>query len=151
MKWRHDYDAARKEAAATGRPLLFDIGTEACGWCKKLDATTLRDPAVVRALNDRFIPVRVDAGKNAKLADGLGAEGYPTLVLAAPDGKVVGRHAGYADVAQLTALLRKAPAAKVAPAPGADEVRARLDASAAAALRQILDDLNRPDPPQAPR
>ena len=110
VRWRHDYAAARKEATETGRPLFFDVGTEACFWCKKLDATTFRDPRVVQILNERFVPVKIDAGKDARLANGLGAEGYPTLVVATPDGKVAGRHAGYADTAQLTALMSKAPA-----------------------------------------
>ncbi|WP_439622040.1 thioredoxin family protein [Gemmata sp.] len=110
VKWRHDYAAARREAAETGKPLLLDFGTEACVWCRKLDGTTFRDPKVVRVLNDRFVPVKIDANKYEKLTSMLGIDGFPTLVLATPDGKVAGRHAGYADVPQLTALLGKAPA-----------------------------------------
>jgi thioredoxin-related protein len=110
VKWRHDYAAARREAAETGKPLLLDFGTEACVWCRKLDGTTFRDPKVVRVLNDRFVPVKIDANKYEKLTSMLGIDGFPTLLLATPDGKVAGRHAGYADVPQLTALLGKAPA-----------------------------------------
>ena len=47
VNWRHDYTTARKEASETGKPLLMDFGTEACVWCRKLDATTFRDPRVV--------------------------------------------------------------------------------------------------------
>lgn len=110
VKWRHDYAAARKEAAETGRPLLLDFGTESCFWCKKLDATTFRDPKVAKRLNEQFIPVKIDANKHQQLTAALRVEGFPDLVLASHDGKVLGRHAGYADVAQLTALLDKAPA-----------------------------------------
>jgi thiol-disulfide isomerase/thioredoxin len=100
----------RREAAETGKPLLLDFGTEACVWCRKLDGTTFRDPKVARLLNDRFVPVKIDANKYEKLTSMLGIDGFPTLLLATPDGKVAGRHAGYADVTQLTALLGKAPA-----------------------------------------
>jgi thioredoxin-related protein len=110
VKWRHDYAAARKEATETGRPLLLGFGTEACFWCKKLDGTTLRDPAVVALLNEKFIPVKVDGGKNPRMTEALGIDGFPTLIVATPDGKVVGRHPGYADAAQMTTLLGKAPA-----------------------------------------
>ena len=51
VKWRDDYAAARREATETGKPLLFDFGTEACVWCRKLDATTFRDPASNLLLN----------------------------------------------------------------------------------------------------
>ncbi|VTT98133.1 protein disulfide-isomerase : Thiol:disulfide interchange protein-like protein OS=Planctomyces limnophilus (strain ATCC 43296 / DSM 3776 / IFAM 1008 / 290) GN=Plim_1636 PE=4 SV=1: Thioredoxin_7 [Gemmataceae bacterium] len=118
VKWRHDYAAARREAAETGKPLLLDFGTEACVWCRKLDGTTFRDPKVARLLNDRFIPVKIDATKYEKLTSMLGIDGFPTLLLATPDGKVAGRHAGYADVSQLTALLGKAPAPNPPPSAG---------------------------------
>jgi thioredoxin-related protein len=110
VKWRHDYAAARKEATETGRPLLFDFGTEACFWCKKLDATTFRDPKVVKLLNEQFIPVKIDANKHPRLTETLKVDSYPTLILATADGKVVGRHVGYAEVSQMMGLLNKAPA-----------------------------------------
>jgi thioredoxin-like negative regulator of GroEL len=120
VKWRHDYAAARKEAAATGKPLLLDFGTEACTWCKKLDATTFRNPAVVSQLNDRFIPVKIDAGREERLTEAVKVDSFPTLLLVSADGKIVGRHVGYADVTQLNGLLGKAPAPeKVAATPQA--------------------------------
>ncbi len=145
VRWRHDYSAARREAAETGRPLLFDFGTEACVWCRKLDATTFRDPKVAKLLNDRFIPVKIDANKEPKLTAALSIDSFPTLVLASASGKVIGRHEGYADVAQLTALLNKAPA-PVHPAvavtgePGGEVAKGskeRLDADLAALHREI--------------
>jgi len=117
VQWRHDYAAARREATETGKPLFFDFGTENCGWCRKLDATTFRDPRVVKLLNERFIPVKIDADKHAKLTSALGIESYPTLVLATPEGKVAGRHPGYADAAEMTTFLAKAPAPAPAAAP----------------------------------
>jgi thioredoxin-like negative regulator of GroEL len=110
VKWRDDYAAARQEAASSGRPLLLDFGTEDCFWCRKLDATTFRAPAVVQTLNERFVSVKVDAEKMEALVRALSVESYPTLIVASADGRVLGRHAGYADVAQLSALLEKAPA-----------------------------------------
>lgn len=133
VAWRHDYAAARKEAADTGRPLLLDFGTEACGFCKKLDATTFRDPAVVKALNAGFIPVKIDAHAERRIAEALHVEAYPTLVVAAADGKVVERHAGYVDGPQLLAMLTKAPApAKAKPAEKPAEQPRRPDVDAAA-------------------
>lgn len=119
MKWRQSYAEARKEATQTGRPLLLDFGFDACMWCRKQDATTLRDPRVVKLVNESFIPVKVDAQRDERVVRALGIESFPTLVLASAEGKVIGRHEGYADVAQLTALLAKAPARPEAAAPGA--------------------------------
>jgi thioredoxin-like negative regulator of GroEL len=112
VKWRHDYAMARKEATATGKPLLLDFGTEACTWCKKLDATTFRNPAIVALLNERFIPVKIDAEREEKLTEAVKVDSFPTLLLVSSDGKIVARHVGYADVAQMHTFLAKAPGAK---------------------------------------
>ena len=114
VKWRHDYAAARKEAAETGRPLLLDLGYEGCIWCRKLEATTFRDPAVAKTLNERFVPVKIDIQRDSRIPQALGITGYPTILVASPQGTVLGRQEGFADVAQMTALLNKAPP----PAPG---------------------------------
>lgn len=128
VKWYHDYAAARKEAAETGRPLLLDFGTESCFWCKKLDATTFRDPKIVARLNAGFIAVKVDADKNPRMTAALQVESFPTLVLATAEGKVIGRHEGYAEVSELTALLNKAPAPQKPAAPKPTSPIADLDA-----------------------
>jgi thioredoxin-like negative regulator of GroEL len=105
VQWRYDYNAARREALETGRPLLLDFGTANCFWCRKLDATTFRDPGVVAALNERFIPLKVDAGRDGPLANALGVQAFPTLVFAAPDGRLLGSHPGFVDVAPLHEML----------------------------------------------
>src|SRR5437762_13371544 len=54
IRWCRDYRTAWEESHATGRPLLIDFGTPSCFWCKKLDATTFRDPGVVEMVNVGF-------------------------------------------------------------------------------------------------
>jgi thioredoxin-related protein len=108
-KWRHDYAAARKEATASGKPMVLDFGTEACTWCKKLDATTFRNPAIVSQLDARFIPVKIDAEREVKLTEAVKVDSFPTLLLVSADGKILARHVGYADTTQMAAFLAKAP------------------------------------------
>lgn len=114
IRWRHDYAAARREATAAGKPLLLDFGTEACTWCRKLDATTFKAAAVVELLNAQFIPVKVDGDREAELVRLARVESYPTLLVVSPDGRIVGRHDGYADAAKLLPLLRQAVPARPA-------------------------------------
>jgi thioredoxin-like negative regulator of GroEL len=132
VRWRHDYAAARKEAAAAGKPLLLDFGSEDCVWCRKLDATTFRQPAVIELLNDRFVPVKVDGQKDAWLSQTAGVEAFPTLVLLSSEGKILARHDGYADAGKLLPLLRQAiptkPVAPAAPRPPAAELLAQARA-----------------------
>jgi thioredoxin-like negative regulator of GroEL len=115
VQWRHEYNAARKEAEKKGLPLVLDFGTQNCFWCRKLDESTFRDPTVVRVMNEKFIPLKIDAERDPSLAQMLQIQSYPTLVLAAPDGKILGRMEGFQDAARFHENLQRALASVANP------------------------------------
>lgn len=43
------------------RKLFIDLYTDWCGWCKRMDASTFKDPAVVKHLNENYYPIKFDA------------------------------------------------------------------------------------------
>jgi thioredoxin-like negative regulator of GroEL len=116
VQWRHDYNAARKEAVEKDRPLILDFGTENCFYCRKLDATTFRDPTIVALLNGRFIPLKVQAERDPGLTRALHVNAFPTLVLAAADGKILGTVEGYLEPGRLNEHLQRALASVSNPA-----------------------------------
>ena len=108
VQWRYDYTAACREAKEKQRPIVMDFGTSNCFWCKKLDASTFRDPGVVKQLNEQFIPVKIDAEREPGLAQALRIQSYPTLVFAAPDGRILGCHEGFVEAARFSQQLSRA-------------------------------------------
>lgn len=106
--WLNDFNAARQKAAAEKKPIIIDFGTVNCFWCKKLDMTTFRDPAVAKRLAEQFVAVRIDADKEAALARHLGVSSYPTLVFAAHDGRILGQHVGYVETPRFQQQLDRA-------------------------------------------
>jgi thioredoxin-related protein len=138
VQWRHDYDAARREAYETHRPLLLDFGTADCFWCKKLDATTFRAPAIVRLLNERFIPLKQDGERDRAITAALNIQAFPTLVLAAPDGRLLAVHPGYLDTAKMQDLLQRVIAAATPVAQFPEAQGLLTQAREAYAARQYL-------------
>jgi tetratricopeptide (TPR) repeat protein len=69
---------------------------------------TFRDANVVSTINQRFIPLKVDASVHTALAEALRIQSYPTLVLAAPDGKILGTLEGYIEPERLQEHLGRA-------------------------------------------
>jgi thioredoxin-related protein len=108
VQWRTDYNQARKEAVAQNRPLLLDFGTERCFWCKRLDVTTFRDNRVINVMSEHFVALKVDADKEVGLTQALHIQSLPTLVIAAPDGKILSMLEGYVEPARLHAHLQGA-------------------------------------------
>lgn len=105
-EWLTDYDAALRESASKGRPVLIDFtGSDWCGWCIKLD----REVFATREFRDyaasRFVLLKLDfprgkrqkaeeKAKNEALASKYGVEGFPTVLIVDSTGKVL-KKTGY--------------------------------------------------------
>ena len=111
VRWRHDYNGARKEAAEKGLPLVLDFGTQNCFWCRKLDENTFSDPTVIQVMNEKYVPLKIDAERDATLAHALRITAYPTVLLAGPDGKILGTIEGFQDATHFHENLQRALAA----------------------------------------
>ncbi len=116
VRWRYDYNAARQEAQQKDLPLILDFGTENCYWCRRLDASTFRDPTIVAILNERFVPLKIKAEHDPGLTQALHIESFPTLILAASDGKILGTVEGYLEAGRLNEHLQRALASVTNPA-----------------------------------
>jgi hypothetical protein len=107
VEWRHDYGKARQEAAEKNRPLFIDVETENCYYCRQLDLRTFKDPTIVTLLNERCIPLKIDADHQSRLAEALRVEFYPTLVFATAEGKILGYQQGFIEAPALHERLNK--------------------------------------------
>lgn len=115
VAWRSDYNRARQEAAEKGRPLVIDIGTESCYWCRQLDLRTFKDPALAAYLNEKTVPLKLDGQRVPGLAEALNVQSYPTLVFAGPDGRILGMQEGFVEAPRLKELAQRTVAAVAAP------------------------------------
>ena len=105
VKWRSDYNAARKESEAKNLPVLIDFVRPACLPCERMEQTTFRDPRIVAALNEKFIPLRINGLEEPALAGRLQISLYPTVVLAGPDGRITQTLVGFQEADALNEHL----------------------------------------------
>lgn len=97
--------AAEKE----NKPIFMDSYTSWCHWCKVLDKTTFKDPAVIAYLNANFINVKMnmEKGEGPSLAREFNVSGYPTLLFLNKDRKVVSTVVGYKKPEDFLAEAKK--------------------------------------------
>ncbi len=101
-KWTMDYEAATKLAKEKDLPLLLNFtGSDWCGWCKLMDKEVYAKPAWSEYAADNLVTVTIDfpndksivpkeyVGRNEKLSEQFGVQGYPTYVILDSDGETV--------------------------------------------------------------
>ncbi|HEY1434994.1 MAG TPA: thioredoxin family protein [Thermoanaerobaculia bacterium] len=100
-------------AKSTGRPILYDFGAAWCGPCKLLDRDWA-DPVIAAKVNGGYVAARItdrqrEDGRNpddiADLMHKFEIVGFPALVVAAPDGHLLGKLEGYAGRERLMRFL----------------------------------------------
>jgi thioredoxin-related protein len=115
--WR-SWDAGLREAGATGRPMLVDVYTDWCGWCRRMDRDVYARADVKDYLARTFVTVKLDAEGNdparyegraytsRTLAARFGVTGYPTTVFLSAKGAYLGNVPGYSPPQDFLLLLR---------------------------------------------
>jgi thioredoxin-related protein len=115
--WR-TWDEGLKEAGASQRPIVVDVYTDWCGWCKRMDRDVFARNDVREYLSKRFVPIKLNAesgtlgqyqGKSLSsraLAARFRVTGYPTTVFLNSDGEHLVNVPGYVNADRYLLLLR---------------------------------------------
>jgi thioredoxin-related protein len=117
LRWR-EWDAGLKEARDKKLPVLVDVYTDWCGWCKRMDRDVYSQPEVREYLSRKFVIVKLDAeaGDPARyqdqdftarsLASHFGITGYPTTIFLRASGDHLINAPGYIPADRFLSVLR---------------------------------------------
>ena len=83
MPWGSD---AFERAAREDKPILLSISAVWCHWCHVMDETSYSDGDVIAAINERYVPVRVDNDERPDVNARYNMGGWPTTAFLSPDG-----------------------------------------------------------------
>ena len=116
--WEEGIELAQKDS----KKLFVDVYTDWCGWCKRMDATTFTDPAVIKYMNENYYAVKFNAeqkedieyqGHTLKYVPN-GRRGYHELAVALLNGQLSYPNFVYLDEEQR--LITRSPGYKKADA-----------------------------------
>ncbi|MCL5292733.1 MAG: DUF255 domain-containing protein [Actinobacteria bacterium] len=89
INWHPWSSASFARAEEADRPIFLLITTFWSGRSHLMDETTFSDWRVIRELNRRFIPVRVDGDRRPDVSDRYLFNGWPTAAFLTPDGDII--------------------------------------------------------------
>jgi thioredoxin-related protein len=117
IAWR-GWNEGLKEARKSGKPVLVDVYTDWCGWCKRMDRDVYARADVREYLASRFVSVKLNAEApdaaqyenraytSTTLAERFRVTGYPTTVFLKPDGAHLINVPGYVPADRFLLVLR---------------------------------------------
>jgi len=94
VRWAVNLEAALKQAKESDKPVFVDVYADWCGPCKMLEKDVFPRPDVMKVLNEKFVPYRVNFEEDSAFADRYPVKAFPTLLLLEADGAVGGRIEG---------------------------------------------------------
>lgn len=115
--WK-DWNAGLREAATAGKPVVVDVYTDWCTWCKRMDQDVYSRPEVKQYLAAHFVTVKLNAeyttaaryeGKaftSRSLAERFRVNGYPTTIFLRANGTHIANVPGYVPADRFMLLLR---------------------------------------------
>ncbi|MEM9351961.1 MAG: thioredoxin family protein [Planctomycetota bacterium] len=89
VAWRRDLDAAKVEAAENQKLVLLHFWTPSCGPCRGLDKNVFSQAHFGSALEQNYIPVKVNADQAPALAAAFGVNRVPTDIVLTSQGNVL--------------------------------------------------------------
>jgi thioredoxin-related protein len=115
--WK-SWDQGLAEAQQSGRPVLVDVYTDWCGWCKRMDRDVYAKPEMIDYLGQHWVVVRLNAEADipihyrgettteAAVANTFGVSSYPTTVMLKPSGERIVNVPGYLPAGDFKTVLR---------------------------------------------
>ena len=138
VEWRSWGRTAFDEARAEQVPVLLAIGAHWCPATAAMMRGAYADRRVADMLDDRFVPIRVDADARPDIAECYSLGAWPTTAFLTPDGDILGGET-YATRERMQALLPRVADAFAAQRDVIAEQRATGDPQPAAAPGEAPD------------
>lgn len=82
IKWM-DFNEAIEACKQEPKMIFIDVFTDWCGWCKRMDASTFKNPVIAKYMSEKFYAVKFDAERT----DTIVFSGYTFTGVTRPDGR----------------------------------------------------------------
>ena len=86
VKWREWGPEAFQEARSQNKPVLLFLVAFWCGFCQRMDETSLSNDEAIALLNAFFVPIRVEESQRPDVDLRYNQNGWPTIACLTPAG-----------------------------------------------------------------
>lgn len=102
LSYKQGMSLAKKE----NKRVYLHFYTEWCNYCKEMQQSTFRNPAVIKMINEDFVAIRVNTNEEAVVAGRYNIRPVPDNWFLSADGKKLRNFLGYYEADQFVTVLR---------------------------------------------
>ena len=110
IKWEKDLATAMKKAKDKNLPIMIDVYTDWCTWCKELDKNTYSHKEVID-MAKKMVAVKLNpetSKEGAEVAQKYGVQGFPTILFINADGLILENIGGYVEGEKFVPYMKNA-------------------------------------------
>ncbi|WP_297299489.1 thioredoxin fold domain-containing protein [uncultured Brachyspira sp.] len=110
IKWEKDLATAMKKAKDKNLPIMIDVYTDWCTWCKELDKNTYSHKEVID-MAKKMVAVKLNpetSEEGAEVAQKYGVQGFPTILFINADGLILENICGYVEGEKFVPYMKNA-------------------------------------------
>lgn len=110
IRWEKNLATAIKKAKSKNLPIMIDIYTDWCSWCKELDKNTYSNEEVIETAK-KMVSVKLNpenSEEGEEIARKYGVQGYPTILFINADGFVLENVGGYVEGEKFVPYMKNA-------------------------------------------
>ena len=107
IHWQPWSNSAFEDAKTNKKLVILDLEAVWCHWCHVMDEKTYQDPAVIKALNDHYVSLKVDQDSRPDLSNRYMDYGWPATIIFDGNGRELVKRSGYIEPAEMAQLLER--------------------------------------------
>ncbi len=105
IKW-YSYKEGMALGKNQGKKIYLYFTSVRCGYCRKIENSTFKDPLVISYVNENFIPINVSFDKERDLITEYRVNGVPANWFISEKGERIGNRPGYMPANEFLVFLK---------------------------------------------
>jgi len=105
IQW-HSFESGMARGKFEKKTVLVNFYADWCAFCKQMDQTTFKDPAVISYLNENFIAVKVNTDREQQTAAMFRVSALPDIWFLSRKGEPIGHRRGFVPAETLLTILK---------------------------------------------
>jgi thioredoxin-related protein len=105
LKW-HSFKEYATLRSSNDKKIFIHFWAQWCGYCRKMEKVTFRNPQVISSLNENYFLIKVDTDKEQYASRAFRVRGLPYNLFLTKEGDTIETREGYVSPGTFMKILR---------------------------------------------